>query len=303
MLMDSNLTEELKKIKNLKIEHNIPLKKFTTFRVGGPADLFLSPGSFKALQKTLMVLHDREAPVFILGKGSNIIVGDRGYRGLVIYTGQLNTVKIKGDKITAGAGISLAALAGKALRAGLAGLEFASGIPGTLGGALYMNAGAYGGEMKDIVLEATLFDYNGQEYILTNKEFDFGYRYSIMQEKKLIAVEASLKLQPDKPEKIRSMMQELNKKRSKKQPLEWPSAGSSFKRPAGYYAGPLIEEAGMKGVRIGDAQVSEKHAGFIINRGNATASDILQLIKRVQEEVFKKSGVKLKPEPKFVGEF
>lgn len=301
--MDNNIMKKLEKINNLKIDYNVPLKDYTSFKVGGPADIFLAPETPVALQKSLKSLSSEEISVFILGKGSNIIVGDRGIRGIVIYTGKLNQVEISENKIIAEAGITLSSLANKALEAGLTGLEFASGIPGTLGGALYMNAGAYGGEMKDVVTEADLFDYTGKEINLKKEELSLSYRHSIIQEKKLVITRVHLELKPGNRKKIKSRMQELNEKRREKQPLEWPSAGSSFKRPRGYYAGPLIEKAGMKGTRIGDAQVSEKHAGFIINLGNATASDILKLIKKVQQEVYKNSGVKLEPEPKFIGQF
>ncbi|MDI3548484.1 MAG: UDP-N-acetylmuramate dehydrogenase [Halanaerobiales bacterium] len=303
MQYDSSLENKLNKIDNLEVRYNVPLKKYTSFRIGGPADIFLAPRTIPAFRKALSLLNNYQLPLFILGKGSNIIVGDKGFRGVVIYTGKLNRVEIKGKEIIAEAGITLSSLANKAMEAGLTGLEFASGIPGTLGGALYMNAGAYGGEMKDIITEAILLDYSGKEMKLKKKELGLSYRYSILQEKPLIAVKVKLKLKPGNREEIKAYMKEINQKRKEKQPLEWPSAGSAFKRPEGYYAGPLIEEAGMKGVRVGDAQVSEKHAGFIINLGNATARDVRQLMRMVQERVYEKSRVRLEPEPKFVGEF
>lgn len=303
MQYDSSLENKLNKIDHLEVRYNVPLKEYTSFRIGGPADIFLAPRTIPAFRKTMSLLNNYQLPLFILGKGSNIIVGDKGFRGVVIYTGQLNRVEIKGKEIIAEAGITLSSLANKAMEAGLTGLEFASGIPGTLGGALYMNAGAYGGEMKDIITEAILLDYSGEEMKLKNKELGLSYRYSILQEKPLIAVKVKLKLKPGNREEIKAYMKEINQKRKEKQPLEWPSAGSAFKRPEGYYAGPLIEEAGMKGVRVGGAQVSEKHAGFIINLGNATARDVRQLMKMVQERVYEKSKVRLEPEPKFIGEF
>lgn len=303
MQYDSSLKSKLNKIDHLEVRYNVPLKEYTSFRIGGPADIFLAPRTIPAFRKTMCLLNNYQLPLFILGKGSNIIVGDKGFRGVVIYTGQLNRVEIKGKEIIAEAGITLSSLANKAMEAGLTGLEFASGIPGTLGGALYMNAGAYGGEMKDIITEAILLDYSGKEMKLKKRELGLSYRYSILQEKPLIAVKVKLKLKPGNVEEIKAYMKEINRKRKEKQPLEWPSAGSAFKRPEGYYAGPLIEEAGMKGVRVGGAQVSEKHAGFIINLGNATARDVRQLMRMVQERVYEKSKVRLEPEPKFIGEF
>ncbi|MFW6271366.1 MAG: UDP-N-acetylmuramate dehydrogenase, partial [Bacillota bacterium] len=191
----------------------------------------------------------------------------------------------------------------RALGAGLTGLEFASGIPGSLGGALFMNAGAYGQEMKDIVEEALLFDYSGIKQTVTNQELNFSYRHSLLKEKPLIAVRAKMSLKPASSKKIKKLMKKLNQKRKDKQPLEWPSAGSIFKRPPDNYAGSLIEKTGLKGLKIGGAEVSRKHAGFIINKGKATASDIKRLVSKVQQEVYENTGIKLEPEPVFIGEF
>lgn len=301
--MFEKLKTILEKIEGLEVRYDEPLSKYTSFRIGGPADIFLIPHNYLALQETLTGLSKQEAPFFILGRGSNLIISDLGIRGVVIYTGELKNVTINGNRIIAETGISLSALANKALEAGLTGLEFASGIPGSLGGALYMNAGAYDGEMKDVVEEVVALTYSGQEITLSREDLAFSYRYSILQERELIAARATLLLQPGNRDEIKRKMTGLNKKRKEKQPLEYPSAGSIFKRPKGYYSGPLIEKAGMKGARIGDAQVSRKHAGFIINLGKATARDVLSLIHRVQEEVYKISGVKLEVEPKIVGEF
>ncbi|MEJ6951413.1 UDP-N-acetylmuramate dehydrogenase [Natronospora cellulosivora (SeqCode)] len=301
--MYDKLKDSLKKIENLEVKFDFPLKEYTSFKIGGNVDVLAIPSSPEALKELLALINKTKIPVFILGKGSNIIVGDKGYRGIVIYTSNLDKVSINEKIITAEAGITLASLANKALDAELSGLEFASGIPGTLGGALYMNAGAYDGEMKDVISEATLYTYQGEKITLKKEELGLAYRYSILQEKNLIAVKTKLLLQKGKKEDIKAKMKDLNQRRKDKQPLEWPSAGSIFKRPTGYYSGPLIEGAGLKGLRVGDAEVSEKHAGFIINRGNASAADVRELISKVQEEVYKRNGVKLEVEPRFIGEF
>lgn len=302
-MMFKDLKKALADIKNLEVHYNHDLKDYTSFKIGGKADIFAIPKSRAALVALLQLVQDYKTPFFLLGKGSNVIIGDRGYRGLVIYTGELKDVIIKGNIIEAEAGISLAALANKALAAGLSGLEFASGIPGSLGGALFMNAGAYGSEMKDVVKEATLLDYTGKEYNYSKEDLKLSYRHSILQEKPLIALSVTMELQPGNKEAIKAKMLDLNRRRKEKQPLEWPSAGSIFKRPPGYYAGPLIEEAGLKGLRVGDAQISEKHAGFIINLGNATAADVLELVRLVQDKVYQEKGIKLELEPRFIGEF
>ncbi|MFW6389550.1 MAG: UDP-N-acetylmuramate dehydrogenase [Halanaerobiales bacterium] len=301
--MYSKIYDKLEKIKNLKVKQNIPLKKYTSFKIGGPASLFIIPDTIKALQKCIPLLTNNNIPFFVLGKGSNLIISDKGYQGVVIYSGNLNQIEIEDTRLTAETGISLALLANKALEAGLTGLEFASGIPGSLGGALYMNAGAYGGEMKDIITKALLLDHQGQKVLLSKKELALSYRSSILQQKKLISVRVSMNLKHGDKNKIKNYMSELNKKRKEKQPLSWPSVGSIFKRPENNYSGTLIEKAGLKGMRVGDAQVSEKHAGFIINRGKATAQDVYKLIKIVQKKVFETSGITLEVEPKFVGNF
>ncbi|MFP4662567.1 MAG: UDP-N-acetylmuramate dehydrogenase [Halanaerobiales bacterium] len=301
--MNDSFSKELDKIDELEVKYNISIKAYTSFKIGGPVDIFAVPHSITALQKLLCTIYKNKMNFFILGKGSNIIVADKGYRGIVIYTGELKKVRIENNLLSAEAGITLATLANKALAAGLTGLEFASGIPGTLGGALFMNAGAYGGEMKDVVKDALLLDYSGDEINLDSQQLKLSYRYSILQEKKLIAVKVNLKLKAGSKKEIKEKMKTLNRKRKEKQPLEWPSAGSIFKRPTGYYSGPLIENAGLKGLRVGDAQISTKHAGFIINLGNATAADVKALIEKVQEVVHQKNGVKLEVEPRFIGEF
>ncbi|MFO7814457.1 MAG: UDP-N-acetylmuramate dehydrogenase [Halanaerobiales bacterium] len=298
-----NLIYKLDKIVNLNVEENILLKNYTTFNVGGPADLFLTPYNEGALLNLAKILQEVDTPYFILGKGSNVIVGDKGYRGIIIYTGQLDEIKVDDNYIKAQSGATLKDITKTAQENSLTGMEFASGIPGSLGGAVFMNAGAYGGEINDIIEKVSAVNSVGKKIILNKNDLKLSYRYSIFQESDYIILDASLKLKYGDKDKIKEQMKILNKKRRKKQPLEYPSAGSSFKRPENHYTGPLIEKAKMKGYKIGGAQVSEKHAGFIINKGNATAKDIVKLIKKVQEEVYKISGIKLKPEPKFLGEF
>ncbi|MFW6007586.1 MAG: UDP-N-acetylmuramate dehydrogenase, partial [Halanaerobiales bacterium] len=248
------LVNTLNKIKDLKVKTNIPLKNYTSFKVGGPADIFSIPKNIESLQKLLRKIKSIQIPVFILGKGTNIIAGDKGYRGIIIYTGKLNNISINQNQITAESGISLSSLANKALENNLSGLEFASGIPGSLGGALCMNAGAYGHEMKDIVTGSTVFTYSGKKKNYTKEKLNLSYRHSIFQEKPLIAVKITLNLIPGNFQDIKKRMTRLNKKRKEKQPLEWPSAGSIFKRPPDNYAGALIEKTGMKGLKIGGAQ-------------------------------------------------
>lgn len=303
VMMNEELKNSLDKIQQLEVKYNVSIKKYTSFQIGGPVDVFAVPYSIPALRELLSNIKKYNIPFFILGKGSNIIVGDKGYRGIIIYTGKLKKVILEGNQLIAEAGITLASLANKAMTAGLTGLEFASGIPGTLGGALFMNAGAYDGEMKDVVKNAVLLNYSGEQIDLNNEHLELSYRYSVLQEKPLVAVKVYFELKPGKKQEIKEKMKTLNRKRKEKQPLEWPSAGSIFKRPTGYYSGPLIEDAGLKGIRVGDAQVSTKHAGFIINLGKATAADVKNLISKVQEEVYQKSGVKLEVEPRFIGKF
>ena len=301
--MFKKLSTELEKLRDVVVQYHTPLKDYTSFRIGGPADIFLIPLQNRVLPEIIAILNNYQQDFFILGKGSNIIVGDQGIRGVVIYNARLNNIIIKDDQITAECGVTLAALAKQAMEAGLSGLEFASGIPGSLGGAIFMNAGAYGSEMKDIIVEVDVINNTGDVLTLNKQQLDLSYRHSILQEKSLIAFRVKLKLAPGDREQIKAQMKKLNQQRQEKQPLEWPSAGSVFKRPDGYYTGPLIEKAGLKGARVGDAQVSQKHAGFIINRGNATARDVIELIKKVQREVYQNSGIKLETEPRYIGEF
>ncbi len=298
-----NHINELNHIKNLSIKENVPLKDYTTIQVGGPADLFLTPKSEKALIKLIKLIKNINKPYFVLGKGSNIIVGDKGYRGIIIYTGSFNKITFNNNNIIAQSGSTLKDLADIAQKHSLAGMEFASGIPGSLGGAIYMNAGAYGGEMKDIIKKVLILNNNGQKNMLKKNNLNLSYRNSIFHNKKYIILNALIELHKADKIQIKKKMQQLNRKRKNKQPHEYPSAGSSFKRPDNHYTGPLIEKANMKGYQIGGAKVSEKHAGFIINTGDATAKDIIKLMQKIQKEVYALSGVKLKPEPKFIGQF
>lgn len=294
---------KLTNVSGCTVLENVLIGQYTSFNIGGPVDLLVEPESIEALQKVLQILAEGELPLFVLGKGSNLLVSDRGIKGVVLRLTGLNQIEINETKVRAGSGISLAKLARSAQKAELTGLEFASGIPGTLGGAAVMNAGAYGREIKDVLTEITAFTYQGEKKIVAAQDAGFGYRQSIFQQNNWIIAQVEMELATGDPLQISALMKDLNKRRQDKQPVEFFSAGSTFKRPEGYYAGALIEEAGLKGYAIGDAQVSEKHAGFIINRGQATADDVFCLIRYVQKRVQEKSGVILDPEVRFVGEF
>ena len=286
------------------VYRNEPMRKHTTFRIGGPADFYLCPHSAKEIQKTVAICREEELPYFILGNGSNLLVSDQGYRGVVIQLWKnVSDILVEGCRIRAKAGASLAKIAGEALEEGLTGMEFAAGIPGTLGGAVVMNAGAYGGEMKDILQEALVMDEQGEIFTLKKEELHLGYRTSIIKEKGYIVLAAALELKPGDRKEIKEKMDELKQRRVEKQPLDMPSAGSTFKRPEGYFAGKLIMDAGLRGFSVGGAQISEKHCGFVVNTGKATANDVLTLIREVQKRVRDKFGVELETEVKFLGEF
>lgn len=303
--MKNNMIEKLNQIVgNEHVLVDEPMKKHITFRVGGPADYYVSPTEVSQIAEVMQLCKEEQVPYFVLGNGSNLLVSDQGYRGVVIQIYKnMNQIHIDGCRIKAQAGILLSQIAKKALEAGLTGFEFASGIPGTLGGAAVMNAGAYGGEMKDVLVSVTVLTTEGEICTLKAEELALGYRTSIIKEKGYIVLEAELELQNGDKEQIQKRMDELKVQRVTKQPLEYPSAGSTFKRPTGYFAGKLIQDAGLRGYRVGDAQVAEKHCGFVINRGEATASDIVQLIKDVQKEVYEEFQVELETEVKFLGEF
>lgn len=280
-----------------------PMKKHTTFRVGGPADVLVQPDE-TALAAILALCRQHHVSYSFIGNGSNLLVGDKGIRGVVIeMTDPMGNIEVDGTKITAQAGAMLSKIANTAASNGLGGMEFAAGIPGSVGGAVVMNAGAYGGEMKDIIEKVYVLDENGAQLELDRDALDLGYRHSCIPEKKYIVTKVVLELVPRNEAEIRSEMKELNEKRAEKQPLQYPSAGSTFKRPEGYFAGKLIMDAGLRGYQVGGAQVSEKHCGFVINKGDATAADICQLMRDVSDKVQAQFGVVLEPEVKMIGEF
>ena len=283
---------------------NEPMSRHTTFRIGGPADYFVMPSENGQIRDVIRMCREQAVPYYVMGNGSNLLVGDRGFRGVIIQIGRnMSRIDVAGTRIRVQAGALLSKVASAALEASLAGMEFASGIPGTLGGALRMNAGAYGGEMKDIVRGAEVLTAEGEIRQLLVDELGMGYRTSVIARNDYVALGAELSLEPGDPEEIRAKMEELKRRRIEKQPLEYGSAGSTFKRPEGHFAGKLIEEAGLRGYTVGGAQVSEKHCGFVINRGGATAADVMQLMRDVTERVKENSGVTLEAEVKRIGEY
>lgn len=283
-------------------EREVSMKNYTSFKVGGPAELFLSPEDAGQTAKLVRFCEKEEIPVFVLGKGSNLLVSDRGIKGAVIYTGkQCGISLVDENTVRAQSGASLAQLCTFALENSFSGLEFAYGIPGTVGGAVFMNAGAYGGEMKDVLLNSEYVSTDGTSGELDNEAMELSYRHSAYENSNLVITAASVRLAPADRNEIKSTMNDILARRKEKQPLEYPSAGSTFKRPEGNFAGALIEQCGLKGVSVGGAQVSEKHAGFIINRGGATAADILSLIKHVQARVKAQTGVSLETEIRLIG--
>lgn len=285
------------------ILENEPMSKHTTFRIGGNADMFVSP-KVSQVSDVVKLAKEYEVPVTIIGNGSNLLVGDKGIRGLVLSFGkEAEEIHLDGRCMTVSAGTILAKAAAEAAKNSLTGLEFAAGIPGTLGGAIVMNAGAYGGEMKDVVISAKVLTSEGEVKELSNTELELSYRHSCIPEKGYIVLEATLELTEGDEDVIRATMADFKNRRVEKQPLEYPSAGSTFKRPEGHFAGKLIQDAELRGYQVGDAQVSEKHCGFVINTGKATAKDVLQLIEDVKRIVFDKFQVELEPEVKMIGEF
>lgn len=287
-----------------KVLKNEPMASHTTFRIGGPADYFVMPETVRELADVLELCREENMPYFILGNGSNLLVGDKGFRGVVIQLYKnFDGIQIEGTKVTAKAGAMLIRVAKEAGRAGLTGLEFASGIPGTIGGAMVMNAGAYGGEMKDVVKAVTVLAKEGEIKTLTGEEMNFRYRGSVIEDEGYIVLEAVMELKEGNLEEIQARINELSVQRKTKQPIEYPSAGSTFKRPEGYFAGKLIQDAGLRGYQVGGAQISEKHCGFVINAGGATAADVMQLMQDVSEKVYAQFGVTLEPEVKRIGQF
>ncbi len=286
-----------------------PMKMHTTFRIGGPADIFVTPPDAKRLKEAVECCKAFNIPWMIIGNGSNLLVSDKGIRGVVFQIfGTMDKLRMEEEQdgtviVHAGAGILLSRLARAVAAEGLEGFEFASGIPGTFGGAVTMNAGAYGGEMKMCVGQATVLTGDGQVLTLKGPELEFGYRTSIIQRQSMIVLEAALTLKRGDKEKILACMDELAARRREKQPLEFPSAGSTFKRPEGYFAGKLIQDCGLKGFSVGGAQISPKHSGFVINTGDATARDVWELIRHVQTTVYDRFGVSMEPEVRIIGEF
>ncbi len=287
----------------MKIMEQEPMSRHTTFRTGGPARWFCPVSSVSEIRDAITFAKDKSLPLYVIGRGSNLLVSDAGLQGVVMEIGEsFREIETEGCRIKARAGAGLGAVAAAARDAGLAGMEFASGIPGSLGGAVSMNAGAYGGEMKDIVEEVEVLK-DGEIVKLSGPEMHFAYRHSRCNEEAMIILGAVLKLAPGDEKEITEKMRELNLRRREKQPLEYPSAGSTFKRPEGYFAGKLIQDAGLRGFSIGGASVSEKHCGFVINKGGATSEEIYRLIRHVQDEVDRQFGVKLETEVKLLGDF
>lgn len=281
-----------------------PMNRHTTFRIGGPADYFLVPESYGQISSILTICREAKLPFFILGNGSNLLVSDSGYRGVIIQIFRnINKVIVEGERLRVSAGALLSAVAAAAKNASLTGFEFAGGIPGTMGGAVVMNAGAYGGELKDVLCEVTVMTKEGEILCLPAEKLEMGYRTSVVKKAGYLVLEAVISLKKGNIEEINARMKELAQKRLSKQPLEYPSAGSTFKRPEGYFAGKLIMDTGLRGYRVGGAQVSEKHCGFVVNTGNACAKDVKDLMDDVIEKVKDKFGVTLEPEVKFLGDF
>lgn len=286
----------------MNIIKNEPMKNHTSFKIGGPADEFCAPKSIGEIEECIKYAEENKKPYFVIGNGSNILVSDKGIRGLVIkISGEFSGYEFFKDTVKAKSGVLLSTLAKAAQKNSLCGMEFASGIPGTLGGAIYMNAGAYGGEMRDIVKSVTYLEKGEIKKIESG--FQFGYRKSIFAELGAIILEAELQLKSGDFDEIKAKMEDFKARRTEKQPLNLPSAGSVFKRPVGHFAGGLIEEAGLKGYSIGGARVSEKHAGFIVNTGGATAEDVLSLIEYIQKVIREKYSIELETEVKMMGDF
>ena len=279
-----------------------PMSAHPTFQIGGPADALVLPRTVEQVAAVVQMCREAEVPVHVIGLGSDLLVSDDGLRGVVLKLAEnFSLMRVEGARIIAQAGASNAEVAAVACEAGLAGFEFASGIPGTIGGAAIMNAGAYGGEFKDVARSLTCLTPDGRVVEVSAEEADWSYRHSMMDAAGYVVLEAVLELTPDSSAEIQARMDDLRQRREEKQPLEMPSAGSTFKRPEGYFAGKLIQDAGLRGFRVGGAQVSEKHTGFVVNAGGATADDVLQLIAEVQRRVFEMEGVRMEPEVRMWG--
>ena len=279
-----------------------PMRMHTSFQIGGPAEIFVQPATGDEVRQAICLAKEEQIPFFVVGNGSNLLVSDDGFRGMIVQIGRnLQEISVEDNVIYAQAGALLSRVARTALEHGLTGMEFAAGIPGSLGGAVAMNAGAYGGEMKDILTDAEVLTPDGEIKILSLEELDLSYRHSCIFDEDYIVLSVHLQLEQGDTTVIRNRMDELARARREKQPLEYPSAGSTFKRPEGYFAGALIQDAGLKGYTVGGAQVSEKHSGFVVNRGGATAEEVLFLIKQVQKKVKSRFGVTMEPEVRMVG--
>ena len=304
--MEENIKVQLEQIVGEKnIRENEEMKYHTTFRIGGVADYFVMPETKEQIKAVLLLCRENEIPYYIIGNGSNLLVGDKGFRGVIIQIDKTfdEITFIDETTVKAQAGVMLSKLASKIAEKSLTGFEFAGGIPGTLGGAVYMNAGAYGGEIKDCIVSALVIDEKNEIKTLTKDELELSYRSSVIQKKEYVVLEATFSFEKGEKECILAKMAQLNESRREKQPLNYPSAGSTFKRPEGHFAGKLIMDAGLSGYQVGGAMVSKKHCGFVINAGNATANDVQTLMENVDEIVYEKFGVHLEPEVRFVGEF
>ena len=294
------LFNEFYDINDIKIDEK--LSEYVNFKVGGPADILLIPNSKEQVIKSIKICKENNIPFYLIGNGSNILVRDGGFRGVVLSLKNVKNIYVDGEKIEAECGVMLKEVSDKAIENSLTGFEFACGIPGNIGGAVFMNAGAYDGEISKVIESAEVIDENCNIIRLSREELDFGYRSSLVMKKGYTVLSAVFKLEKGQVKTIKELIEDLTNKRESKQPLEYPSAGSTFKRPTGYFAGKLIQDAGLKGYSIGGAAVSEKHSGFVINKGNATAKDITDLIKHIQDEVKKQFGVDLHPEVRIIGE-
>ena len=299
-----NIYEELCKIVSEdQILKDEPMGKHTTFRAGGKADYLVMPSNEEQVRDLVLLLKKENVPYYVMGNGSNLLVRDQGFKGVIIQIARkMNQIRVEGETIYAQAGALLSKIAAQALGEGLTGFEFASGIPGTLGGAVMMNAGAYGGEMKQVIVNACVLTSAGEIAVIPADLMELGYRTSVFAKNQDIILSAQLKLEYGNEAVIREYMDDLKEQRVSKQPLEYPSAGSTFKRPEGYFAGKLIQDAGLRGFQVGGAQVSEKHCGFVINKDHATATDILSLMEQVSDKVEAEFGVRLEPEVKIIGE-
>lgn len=285
-----------------QIQLDAKMSEHIYFKVGGPVDILLIPNNIQQIRETITICKENQIPYYVIGNGSNLLVKDGGIRGVVIKLCELNTIVREGDKITAGCGALLKDVSKEAAAGALSGFQFACGIPGSVGGAVFMNAGAYDGEISFVIESAEVLDDKQEIKVLSKDELNLGYRQSIVMQKGYVVLRATFALTPGDREKIQARVDELTRRREERQPLEYPSAGSTFKRPEGYFAGKLIEDAGLKGFTIGGVCVSEKHAGFVINKGNGTAKDVLSVINHVKEEVKRQFGVDLYPEVRILGE-